>query len=185
LSETKYRIPKLAFAVMVLGAHGCGDDDGGGGGSKASGTGRDGGTTTNTGRDGGISTGRDSGTSTGRDSGTSTGRDGGTTMTTPGAFDARYASVAADACKLVFSCEGPGPWTPEDDDEVSFSTERECVAMFQQEIKAEFAQAGDACVKAFLDYYECYIDLGCEAELNDSACEALYQTYYEACEDTL
>jgi hypothetical protein len=31
LSEAKYRIPRMAMAVMVLGANGCGDDDGGGG----------------------------------------------------------------------------------------------------------------------------------------------------------
>lgn len=30
MSEAKYRIPRMAMAVMVLGANGCGDDDGGG-----------------------------------------------------------------------------------------------------------------------------------------------------------
>ncbi|HEX5659446.1 MAG TPA: hypothetical protein VFX59_19760 [Polyangiales bacterium] len=127
MSETKYRIPKMAVAVMVLGANGCGDDDGGSSGS-------------------------------------------------------RVENLGKGVCKLVYSCED-GDWALDPDDpDITFSSEEECVEQFTKETQQEFAGVSAQCRNAFLAYYECYVDAGCDGD-EEGKCEKLYKAYYDACED--
>ncbi len=169
MSESKYRIPRLAMAVMVLGA--CGDD---GEGSNRG--------TTAGGNDGGTTTNRDAGTSTGRDAGASSGSDAGGGAGSASAADlSRLSKVGSTLCKLVLTCK-EGDFAPLPGEQVSFKDEKECLTQFTAEFTPGMNKASPSCRDAFLTYYECYVGSGCAADMEK--CAALYEMYYSACEDT-
>jgi hypothetical protein len=92
--------------------------------------------------------------------------------------DERFDELGRAGCRLAFSCDPEDGWDNED-----WATEQECVEQFTAEVKSQFEGISEACRKAFLDYYECYVGSGCDGDVE--RCLRLQRTYYEVCEAEL
>lgn len=95
-----------------------------------------------------------------------------------GSTDERFDDLGREGCRLAFTCDPEDGWDKED-----WATEQECVEQFTAEVKGQFAGVSEKCRKAFLDYYECYVSAGCDAD--GEGCERLTQKYLEVCADEL
>ena len=126
MSESKYRIPRVTVAVMVLGGASCDDDKGGTGGVNVS--------------------------------------------------KSRIDRLAEQYCETVFEC----PETREDYED-EFGTEQQCVEQFGAELNSDLKEVSKECGDAYLDYYECYLSMGCSAEEGD--CEEFYERAKDECPD--
>lgn len=127
MSEPKYRIPRMAAVVMVLGGASC--DDGKGGGAA------------------GLNV-----------------------------SDQRIERVVRRLCELGFECRETRAEYEED-----FGTEKECAEELISEAKADFEGLSNKCGDAYLDYYECYLSLGCSPD--EGECEELYEVMERECPD--
>lgn len=125
MTEPKYRIPRMAAVVMVLGSASCDDDKGGG--------------------TAGVNV-----------------------------SDRRLERISKRLCELGFECI-----ESRSDYEEEFGTERECVEEVLAEAKADFEGLSNKCGDAYLDYYECYLSLGCSIE--EGECEEFYEVMEREC----
>lgn len=178
MAESKFRIPRVALAVLVLGGA-CGDDETDGDGDESSdGGGRDAGH----GHDGHDAGEHDAGGGQEHDAGDEHGHDAGA-GDAGGAdagggndvdvSDARIQRVAADFCEQGFAC---------DVEEVvgNFDDEAACVADSVTYWKDYIETLGEDCIDAQLDLYACAALLSCGEDVEDG-CSELIETTGELC----
>jgi len=125
LSVSRYRIPRLTVAALILGA--CGDDDGGD--SSA-----------------GINV-----------------------------SDSRIQSTARAACRYYAECE-PDAFAE------YYESPADCVATYQDDFAMYVETYGKECTDAYLDWMDCAVVLGCDADV-DTKCASAEKKIDQLCVD--
>lgn len=157
MHTNKFRIPRIAMAVLVLGGTACDDEEN----EKPAEAEKQESNTPNNMKD-------DADT---REPETT--RDSGPQTSSIDVSDARVAKIAADFCMTAFTCDQAGA-------SEEFVDQKTCVSDQVGYFQEYITTYGDACGDAQLDFYDCLARVDCDTD-PDTACEEEFGTFVVAC----